>query len=245
MDYRLAGVISIILLTGIAGGTINYFLSKPEKLEWSSWLITSFVGIGASFLMPLFLRTISSNLLSDLFIEKVKYDDYLVFFGFCLLAAISSRAFIQTLSDKVLKEAKEARKEVAAVKAEIGEIESSFAPIVDSMTEQELEKSAQSEAIRAELTDLEKEILKAITSHPKFTLRSLTGITQAVNKNKTQEISREEIREGLINLVNHGYVAEVMGKTGVRWALTQSGKVLNEYGGCPQVSQKESRDLLI
>jgi hypothetical protein len=103
-------VIAIILLSGIVGGTINYFLSKPDKMDVFTWMRTAFIGVGAAFLMPLFLNTISISLLSDMFKENSTHDNYFVFSGFCLLAAISSRAFIQTLSDKVLKEAKEARR---------------------------------------------------------------------------------------------------------------------------------------
>lgn len=217
-------ILAIMLTTGIAGGTINYFLSKPGKIEWSSWFTAAFVGVGAAFLMPLFLRTISSNLLSDLFKENAKYEDYLVFIGFCLLAAISSRAFIQTLSDNVLKEARAARREVKEVKAEVGEIESSVAPIVDSMTEQDLEKPTQTEAVNSTITDLEKEILRTLTSHLKFTLRSLTGITNEINE--TTKVSKEEVRTGLDNLVKQGLAAETMGKKGIRWSITYPGKTI-------------------
>jgi hypothetical protein len=221
-------VIAIILLSGIVGGTINYFLSKPDKMDVFTWMRTAFIGVGAAFLMPLFLNTISSSLLSDMFKENSTHDNYFVFSGFCLLAAISSRAFIQTLSDKVLKEAKEARREVAEVRSEVGEIESSFYPIVDSMTEQDTEKSDQQEFLSSKVTDLELKILQALISHPKFTLRSLTGITQEMNKVK--DVGREDVRSGLANLAELGLVHEIIGKMGIgsRWAIARNGKTIVE-----------------
>lgn len=117
-------VVVLMLITGITGGTINYLLSRPDKMRCLDWMQAVILGLGSAFLMPLFLRTISSNLLADLFIEKPKYDDYLVFTGFCLLAAISSRVFIQTLSDRVLKEAKEAKQKAESSDKKVDELKS-------------------------------------------------------------------------------------------------------------------------
>jgi tetratricopeptide (TPR) repeat protein len=62
--------------------------------------------VGASFLVPFFLDSISSDLIRQTKADKSKL---FVFAGFCLLFAISSRAFIKNLSDKVVKEVHDAR----------------------------------------------------------------------------------------------------------------------------------------
>lgn len=228
MDAKFYGVICIIFFSGAVGGTINYLISNPETNKLTSWLKATFIGIGAAFLVPLFLRTISSGLLTDIFakspLKDPTADDYLVLSGFCLLAAISSRSFIQTLSDKILRETKEARREVAEVKAEMGVIESSVAPIIDSMTEQDVDDAEQLTIKSVSVTDIEREILKALSSHPKFTIRSLTGIAQDICKEK--DVDREQVRTALINLANQGLVTEIVGKTGigVRWSITHRGK---------------------
>ncbi|MCW3097696.1 MAG: hypothetical protein JWL77_3314 [Chthonomonadaceae bacterium] len=64
-------------------------------------------GIGAAALVPLFLNLTSSNLVDHIkgnSVAKIPPDSffYFVFAGLCLLAAISSTAFIRSLSDKVL-----------------------------------------------------------------------------------------------------------------------------------------------
>jgi len=101
-------VIAIMIITGAIGGVVNAALNSREKLLWRSWVFSVIVGIGAAMLIPLFLNTVSSNLL-DIVIKDSNTKDMLVFGSFCLLAAISSKAFIQSLSDKILKEVQDAR----------------------------------------------------------------------------------------------------------------------------------------
>mgnify|MGYP001590195545 CR=1 FL=1 len=124
-------LIAIILIFGALGGWVSYLLNEQEptnnsagnnsanpngnKGRWGSWIKPVIIGIAAAFLVPLFLQTISSQLLRD------GYSNYLyllVFAGFCLVAAISSKAFITTLSDKILQVAKEAKKEAREAKNE-------------------------------------------------------------------------------------------------------------------------------
>ena len=81
-------------------------------------------GIGAALLMPLFLSMLSSSLLPDMLAADPKLDDFLVFGGFCLLAAISARTFIQTLSDKILREVKETKKEQVLLGEQVKSVKS-------------------------------------------------------------------------------------------------------------------------
>lgn len=116
-------LILIMLVAGVLGGIVNIALRAEENTK-KTWLMNIVAGIGASMLIPLFLRTLSSNLLSNILDEKPKPDDLLVFGGFCLLAAISSRTFIQTLSDKILKEAREARRQADFATKQVKEVQS-------------------------------------------------------------------------------------------------------------------------
>src|SRR5262249_52011737 len=98
------------------GGTINYLLTRKQDEDGLKVGGSIVVGIGAAFLVPLFLYTVSSNLVQDLQPGQgaPDFSKFLVFTGFCLVAAISSRAFIKTLSDRILKEATEAKKKASA-----------------------------------------------------------------------------------------------------------------------------------
>ena len=100
-------ILIVMIMAGAWGGYINY-LRKDRRL------INFLTGLGASFLVPIFLNTLNSKLLinianilntnnnnnSDDFGSKIV--DIFIFFGFCLLASISAQTFINSLGSKVL-----------------------------------------------------------------------------------------------------------------------------------------------
>ncbi len=108
----------IALAIGAFGGFVNYLILTNEKKSTDNenaeasgkflpqWVRHIFLGIAAALLVPLFLHTISSQLLSN---AHENYLLLLVFAGFCLVAAMSAKTFITTLSSKVLQEAQEAK----------------------------------------------------------------------------------------------------------------------------------------
>ena len=108
-------LILIMFVAGFFGGTVNYFQSYDAKTAgWVRFWRCVIVGLGASYLVPLFLKMISSDLLK---ISGVDYAiNLLIFFGICLVSAIFSRRFIETIGERILNEAKEAKKEVQEVK---------------------------------------------------------------------------------------------------------------------------------
>jgi uncharacterized membrane protein (DUF106 family) len=109
----LVSQITAILSAGILGGVINYYLENETKISDKENRIYQIkrhvsLGIGASFLVPLFLWITQSEIRNN--IEK-SVSSFLVFIGFCLVAAISAEKFIKTLSNRILKEVKEIKKE--------------------------------------------------------------------------------------------------------------------------------------
>ncbi len=107
-------IILIILVMGIFGGCVNYFmLTQSTDIDASDknhMLKKSlFLGVAASILVPLFLNTISSSVITDILANKDTYKSYFIFSGFCLIAAVSSNRFIEDLYDKVIKIEKTAK----------------------------------------------------------------------------------------------------------------------------------------
>jgi hypothetical protein len=105
-------LVLIMLICGFFGGYLNYLNNfdtiEPEennKEKKSNYVL---LGIGASFLMPLMLNTIQSNLIN--FEDSFKIGNYLIFAGFCLIASIFSRRFITTIGEKILETAKKAER---------------------------------------------------------------------------------------------------------------------------------------
>src|SRR5712692_1679191 len=101
-------VIGIMLTMGIFGGIVNFQLTAKKDSDVSLKKSVS-AGIAAAILIPLFLNMIGSNLLNS---SKVTYSNLLVLAGFCLIAAISSRAFMNSLSERLLQQMEQVSKKV-------------------------------------------------------------------------------------------------------------------------------------
>jgi hypothetical protein len=124
-------LLGIMVLGGLLGGWVSFLLEeKPAdgKPRWG-WFRSLWVGLGASFLVPLFLHVLSSDLVKDILAGPAKYAPGvhdakgLVFGGFCLLAAISARRFISTLTDSVMQMLKEVKAETKTLRKDVAESE--------------------------------------------------------------------------------------------------------------------------
>jgi tetratricopeptide (TPR) repeat protein len=109
-------ILLIILIAGFIGGAINAITQQDSvintenttesQLNYTFWQCV-LMGIGASLLVPLFLETISSNLIH---VSRCDPDKYLVIMGFAIVASISSRTFIKNISNVALKNSEEAKR---------------------------------------------------------------------------------------------------------------------------------------
>jgi hypothetical protein len=123
INWYIPILIVVILLAGSLGGWVNYYLTRVKDQDHASLRESLVIGIAAAFLVPLFLQMISSTLLTSGASNPL---ELFVFAGFCLVASISSRSFVQTLSERVLKEAREDAQNAKAVaqeaKAEVDKV---------------------------------------------------------------------------------------------------------------------------
>ena len=177
-------IIIIIIISGVLGGLINFLLIYKLHEKWKYLLAKSVtLGIGASFLAPLFLKTISSNIM-----ELTKTEnpiDYLVFAGFCLIVSIFSKRFIEDLYSRVVKVEKDANEALAKAN-ELEEIKSED----DNLDENIISKIKIENEIHRnfDLTDVKKVIDSIKLSN--FSYRSSSGISKDLNmdKNKVDSI---------------------------------------------------------
>ncbi|MCG2588037.1 YEATS-associated helix-containing protein [Rhodohalobacter sulfatireducens] len=97
-------IFSIMIIAGVLGGGAAYMIEKYTSSTMNNTLKPEFyilIGVCASLLVPLFMTTISSDLLEN---SRKNHLDYFVFAGFCLIAAISAHRFITSISEKILKQ---------------------------------------------------------------------------------------------------------------------------------------------
>src|SRR5262245_2533813 len=124
MAGALAGVICLIVVCGIVGGYAGYLLSPPTsedlngaKRPWWVWRAIV-LGIVAAMLVPLFLKLPSAvigsqdGLTQQLLSEGGHAESWLVFAGFCLIAATSSQRFVSNLTDAIFKNMQQQMKQV-------------------------------------------------------------------------------------------------------------------------------------
>ena len=249
----------VMIATGIAGGLAGYFISldrgmaKQEPSDDSSakivppWLKYVFLGIIAAFIVPLFLSLAQSNLVSDLHKEATTppdpkaSSDIFVFAGFCLVAAISSRAFIQSISDRILREAREARETAEAAQAQAEEIADTIVePEPEDEPETQIEMAAAAAAPEVELDDRGKAILRGLRDRG-YALRSVSGLAKDTGLDKQDVIDRLQqlSTNGLVRMVP----TKKKGKVRIRWTVTPAGRdriagpqAANAASGQPPIS---------
>jgi predicted transcriptional regulator len=219
---------------GVLGGSTNYLLLKEKKNTTNCTLLKSiFLGVTASFLVPLFLNMISSTLLQDSLEDPHKL---LIFAGFCLIASISSRAFINAMSDKILKEVQKSQEEL---KDEVDSFKSEMEPILNKETELEnnniqivdkdttlvLEQLDNELRIFNNDTD-EVKIFKAI-GNSKYTYRTKEAIMKCTGIN-------DETLTPIINMLISRRFIRLSSKDGKQYyGLTTDGRIrlndINKY----------------
>ncbi len=228
MEIRLLTVSLIILGTGVLGGTASYLASKPDEVSRSAWLTSCILGITAAGITPLFLSTISSNLLSDIFAKSIDYSDYLTFSGFCLLAAFSSRTFIKNLSNAMLEaKVNKTARGLKGIENKVEKDRPAIEAIVNRNTEEDVEQSVPAGALQPPVTGRQQDILVALDSHEKFKLRTLSGISSELKKAPNSiNITKDELLNDLKDMEALGLAVEIKGKKGLRWSSTASGSTI-------------------
>jgi DNA-binding MarR family transcriptional regulator len=241
LTFSELSILLMIIVAGLLGGLINYFLGMEKNNDVSEsenspkvknkndsegiipLLRSLVIGIGASLLVPLFLATISSGLIQSLLDSTRSTSasaDAFVFFGFCLIGAISSRLFIQTLSDKILKEVKEAKKEAKQATNEVRDLKIEAEPILQQNTEPDDILNNQSNMrTLTELPDKEMTVLSALINS-KYVLRTAKGISQQSG------MDTSTVAQHLKILTNKALVNRINGSKGERWAISSSGQKL-------------------
>ncbi len=223
-QLQLFGVLlAAMTIAGVLGGVINFYLNRRANGKDSGLPKSIIFGIGASFLVPLFLNTISSNLVLEIQSKADITRNMLVFFGFCLVAAISSKAFIESISKRVLDEAREAKEAAKAASQKASEVQSALDPIIEKETEAAPEAVAPGiVAAIPNLGDQEWVVLSALANGDKA-LRTRTGLAKQTNIVKS-EVDRimDSLRER--NLAARREMKKADGTRIYRWCITTEGR---------------------
>jgi predicted transcriptional regulator len=224
-----------MLCSGLFGGTVNFFqLYSDQNKGWINYWRCVIVGLGAAFLVPLFLQMISSNLVDNV---KTSDKDLLVFIGFCLIAAIFSRRFIETIGEKILKQVEQV-KETAEQAKEIAQTSKEEVEILSSKSTEVDETSPVSpDSVVAVDSSLPNQSGEGKTMLKKDWSASITKVLRALKDNlytfrtlkgiaKDADISEKQAEIVIKALAKRGWIKEFEKDQKKLFVLTESGKTI-------------------
>jgi len=218
MEDPLVAMLCLMGAMGLLGGLTNYVggteqepdPKKPAPSLWRSLIW----GVSAAFLVPLFLNMMSSDLLDTLLAGTAGWGDLFVFSGFCLLAGISSRAFVTNLTDRILNQVADTQRLAKETAGGLSDVKAELEPVVESLTEPNgIGVLASKEP--APLKPEEAQVLGAFL-HGKWRIRTLDGVAEQAG------VPIGEAAEVLAALSSTGYVKKLDRPTGTRWSITHS-----------------------
>jgi hypothetical protein len=227
-------VFLIIFASGLFGGMINSYTedenlksnellfkddkdgSKAKQHKWKIIRKNLTFGLGASFLVPLFLNMISSDL-----IDKIKgtggeigYSKLFVLASFCLVASIYSRAFISGVSRKVMDQIENANNNSNKALAIAEKNETVTAALIEQDVPTEILKS------QNDITAEQKNILRSLINSP-YSMRTLQGIIMDT------KLDKSSIIDGLDGLAALEAITKGQSELGqIRWSITSYGRNL-------------------
>lgn len=206
MNYYI--LIPTIIIFGLLGGLVNAIRTNINRKDYWKSLVK---GIVASFLVPVFLEIIKSELGRNLTNELY---DYIVFGGMCLIAAIFSDKFIDAIGEKILKKAKEAEK-----KAE--ESNNKVNTVIDKRAEPEEDEEPVERRINnyKEFTETKsmssiQKILKSL-KNDQYDYRTLSGIA------KETDLTKITVSKILKDLQEKSIVSKVKSGKRTLWTLNK------------------------
>ncbi len=185
-------LISLILAAGLLGGVANYFMNKADmSWLWHDFFKSSLLGLTAAATVPLFLRTVSSNLMNECLTGDV--IAHFVFFGFCIVASIFSAKFLQSLGDKLLQEVNQVKQKQEELDETTGILvqhnsDPESVPPPPPVEEDNLEAVHSRGAAMPILLSDEQKVMLALKSE-KYAFRTLNGLCRDTGMDKTATLA--------------------------------------------------------
>lgn len=209
-------LIAVMLMAGVFGGLVNYYLHGQHDPDIVSLPRSLVVGGAASFLVPVILSLLGSDL-----ITASQGDPALLvlFAGFCLIAALASRVVIISSSDRIMEVARDARERSQQTALELHHFQQQFGPLIESETENEAQEDDNHGPVPGvdEVDVTATNVLKSLGSG-RYIFRSLRGL------GLDTDYDEGTLAKTLNVLVSKGIAGRVNGVKGVRWFVTEQGR---------------------
>ena len=227
--YNIILMLVAMIGSGLLGGAANFLLLHKDDPEYAKRSRSFVLGLVASLLVPLFLKAIASDMVDK--ITTIHYGsgipfDFFVFASLCLLAAVFSRTFAETVAKRLAAEVEKAKRESqeAQTRAALAEEKASQTePVLRQEMEQRTEPLPESarRSIPPALQDLpvdhtDRELLQALF-HGQYSYRTVSSLAAEVQMEESDAVRRlERMRE-------HAVAGKKTTPTRNLWFLTDKG----------------------
>lgn len=237
--YRICTVVGIIFFSGLLGGWAAYLMSFTSSIEGiagkknalARYLV---LGVIAAAVVPLFLSVLQSALISNIFEPKanapdaIPFSEFLILTGFCLIAAISARRFLYTVSRQIMRDVSSAnlRAQNAELAARQAETKAEIATeLVDETVEDD--KVGIPDVLQAAKEFPAGAAIPTITSNERNALNAMMGraFRTAMGVSQDSKIPRSHMGELLDHLQELRLVERTVSPNtgGSRWRITPLG----------------------
>lgn len=208
-------LISVILMTGVFGGLVNYFLFLQKDADIVSLPRSIVVGAAAAFLVPVILFLVGSDLLRQ---SQFEPSQLILLASICLIAALVSRFFVLSTADQVDNMARDARARIATLEHELNRLQHQLAPIFASETEpHEGQDGIETLPPGDDFDITTTNVLQQLNIGPQI-FRSITGICSQA------QLDEGAVSKALQVLRQHGLANRMTSEQGVRWHITPLGQ---------------------
>jgi len=204
--YNIILVLVGMLGSGALGGAANYMLLYKDDPEYAKCSRSFVLAVVAAFLSPLFLKTVFSDVVDR--ITTIRYGsgvpfEFFIFISFCLLLAVFSRTFAETVAKRLAAEVEKARRESqeAQTRAALAEERASETePILRQVIEERTEPLPESvrNGIPPALQDLpgdhvDQELLKALLEG-RYAYRTVPSVLRWLALRRLEVVSPSRVR---------------------------------------------------
>jgi hypothetical protein len=196
----------VMVAAGLLGGVASFLIAR-RKGEAKDQSIFGYLvlGVVASLIVPLLLNMISSDLLRT---AKGDYLRLLPFGGFCLIAAVFSRRFLESIYSRVMQK--------------VGKLETEVEDLKEVASEPETpgQEPTSEELSKADVSDDDYQLMHAMSSG-KYLYRSLGGLA------KETSLPKEKINRSLNSMIAKNLIGQRSNREGKqRWYLASDGRRL-------------------
>ncbi|MEO1050409.1 MAG: YEATS-associated helix-containing protein [Bacteroidota bacterium] len=215
----LALILTIMLLTGLFGGLVNYVMRERGTFQKEKCLRYMITGVAATFLVPLFLNLGESQVFKNLTSgADDRIYEYFTFVGFCLVAAIYSRSFIQSISSKIIKDVNETKEKLDQSIKKSEKVQSLLVDLDDDIEEDELLSTEQTRVLGS-LTAQEKKIMHVFASGGRK-FRSMDSLHHETS------LPMAQVEVALNHLNKKQLLDSLDTKNKIVWFLTHEGRLV-------------------